>query len=120
MGINDRIKEIRRDAGLSQQEFGEAINISGNSVYRIESGSRGVSERTMKDICSEFNVNLEWLQTGAGEKYKETNESIIAVLKAEYKLDDIDISIIDSYLNLSPLERQVYKDFIDKIKGSAV
>lgn len=119
MTINDRIKEIRKDAGLSQQEFGEAINISGNSVYRIESGSRGVSERTLKDICAEFQVNMEWLQAGTGEKYKETNDSIITVLKAKYKLDDIDISIIDSYLSLSSLERQVFKDFIEKIKGSA-
>lgn len=119
MEISDRIKEIRKDAGLSQQEFADAIHISGNSVYRIENGTRGVSSRTLNDICSEFNVNMEWLRFGTGEKYKETNESVIAVLKAKYKLDDVDVSIIDAYLSLSPLERQVFKDFIEKIKGSA-
>ena len=122
MTINDRIKMIRVDKGYSQQKFADKIKLSANFINLIERGSRNPSERTLNDISAEFNVNLEWLKTGEGDMYDEESEDVvIKSLRTEYNLDDIDLEIIQTYIKMAPLERQVFKDFIkniaDKKKG---
>lgn len=66
-----RIKEIRKLYKLTQEEFGEKINLKQNSIALIETGKRNPSDRTILDICREFNVNEEWLRTGQGEMFIE-------------------------------------------------
>lgn len=69
--INERIKQVRKTLNLSMKAFGEKIGISAPSVTRIESGENNPSEQTIRAICSEFNVNRTWLETGEGKPYKE-------------------------------------------------
>lgn len=118
MTIQDRIKTVRTNAGLTMTAFADILNISLSTVSLMESGERSITNRTKKDICEKFNVNLAWLETGDGEPYSESVTSVIKLLKAEYDLDDLDIQIIEKYLELSPIERQVFKDYVKKI-GSA-
>ena len=40
----------------------------------IEKGDRVPSGRTIADICREFNVNEDWLRTGEGSMFVESNE----------------------------------------------
>ena len=42
--MKSRIREIRKEQGLTQEAFGERIGIQQNSVARIESGNRMPSE----------------------------------------------------------------------------
>lgn len=65
--MNKRIYEVRQSASLSMRAFGEKIGISGQSVARLESGENNPSEQTIRAICSEFNVNRDWLVDGVGE-----------------------------------------------------
>lgn len=67
--MNERIKSIRLDLGLTQAEFGERLCLSQNYVWMVEKGDRFPSDRTVADICRVFNVNEDWLRTGEGEKY---------------------------------------------------
>ena len=48
----------------------------------------------------------------------DRSTTTLKLLKAEYKLDDLDIQIIEKYMELSPIERQVFKDYIKKIKDT--
>lgn len=64
--MNNRIKEIRKKLGLSQEEFGKRLRVTKTSISKIEAGINNPSDQTIKLICSEFNVNEEWLCTGAG------------------------------------------------------
>lgn len=115
LNVNDRIKKIREKANLTQDAFAQKINMTRNSVTLIECDKRNPSERTILDICEKFNVNYDWLKHGNGEIYKESNDSIMMLLKSEYNLDEIDIKIIEQYLTLSPIERQIFKNYIKNI-----
>ena len=64
--MNERIKKVRKSLELTQQEFAERIGMKRNSIALIENG-RNTSDQTVFAICREFNVNEEWLRTGAGE-----------------------------------------------------
>lgn len=64
--MNNRIREVRKQAGLSMQAFGEKIGVSSPSISKIESGINNPSEQTIRAICSEFHINRDWLVDGVG------------------------------------------------------
>ena len=69
--INARIKQIRSVINVSQREFSKKIYISQGSYGEIETGVRNVNDRIIQLICSEYNVNKEWLKTGNGNMFNE-------------------------------------------------
>lgn len=69
--MNGRIKYVRVERGLTQEQFAGKIGLTRNYVARIEIGERLPSDRTIKDICRIFNVDEVWLRTGAGEPFME-------------------------------------------------
>lgn len=71
MDINKRIKELRQELGLSQPIFAQRISISNGYIAAIELGNRRVNDRIIKLVCSEFNVNEDWLRTGEGEMFEQ-------------------------------------------------
>lgn len=64
-----RIRAIRKNAHLTQTEFGEKIGVKGNSITSYETGLRKPSNAIILSICREFSINEEWLRTGNGEMF---------------------------------------------------
>lgn len=64
--MNNRIKEIRIKLGMNQSDFSSRIGIGQSGLSAIEKGIRNATDRIINDICREFNVNEDWLRTGAG------------------------------------------------------
>ena len=71
--MNERIKEIRKEFGLTQTEFGAKIGVKGNTVTNYEAGMRTPSDAVIYSICREFGIREEWLISGKGNKYVETS-----------------------------------------------
>lgn len=67
--LADRVLKIRKASGLSQAAFAEQLNLSQNFIWMVEKGQREPSDRTISDICREFNVNEQWLRTGQGNMF---------------------------------------------------
>ncbi len=82
----------------------------------MERSKRTITDRTISDICGKFNVNRKWLTDGIGEPFIEPEtQSVLDLLEKEYNLDRLDLEIIRNYLNMSAIERQVFKSFIKSI-----
>lgn len=73
--MNERIKQVRQSAGLTQLQFAERLGLSRNFIAMMETGSRDPSDRTISDICREFNINEDWLRTGNGEMSRKLTRS---------------------------------------------
>ena len=88
--IGERIKHIRKSAGLTQQKFADTIGLKQNTVATFEMGKTSPSDRTIADICREFGVDRVWLETGAGEPFKERprSEQIADILSKAVTDDD--------------------------------
>lgn len=69
MSINKRIQEIRRDAGLTQKAFAKELNIDQSYVSQLEREKANPSHLLIGFICTQFNVNRDWLLYDQGEKY---------------------------------------------------
>lgn len=87
--MNERIREIRKDAGLTLEKFGAKIGITAPSCSQLESGKTNPSQQTIMNICRVFRVNEEWLRNGTGEKYrKKARGEELAELFAYLEVDD--------------------------------
>lgn len=56
-----RLKQVREDAGLSQLEFAEKINIGVSSYNAYENGKQIPRVDVIETICELFNVSADWL-----------------------------------------------------------
>lgn len=71
MEINDRIKWLRKELGLNQTDFANRIGMKQTGLSAIEKGKVPVLDRNIKNICSEFRIDEDWLRTGEGEMRRE-------------------------------------------------
>lgn len=74
--MNKRIKQIRTNYKLTQQQFALQLDLSRNFISQIESGTKKPSERTLKDICKIFNIRYAWLVYGTGEMNEQDNSAL--------------------------------------------
>ena len=69
--MKSRIAEIRNSMNLTQAQFGEEIGATRGMIAKYETGLVVPDKTTRMLICSKFNVNETWLETGEGVPYKE-------------------------------------------------
>ncbi len=69
--MNERIKELRKALGLTQQRFAEIIGVKQNTVAQYEIGRNQPIDTVITLICREFNVDENWLRTGEGEMFRQ-------------------------------------------------
>lgn len=67
--IGERISIVIKCSGLTKTKFAERLHLSQPFVSGICSGAKQPSDRTIADICREFNVSEAWLRDGVGEMF---------------------------------------------------
>lgn len=107
-----RIKEIRKRLNLSQESFGNKLGVRKSTISRIESGVHGLTEQMSKLICKTFNVDPFWLESGVGDMFTAIPETIIDELVDEFKLDERDKLIIETYLSAPEEQQNAIKNFL--------
>lgn len=68
--LNERINTLISTLGIRKTAVADRLNVSQAFVSQLCAGKTNPSDRTISDICREFNVNEEWLRTGEGEMFK--------------------------------------------------
>ena len=104
--INQRIRLLRKDLGLSQKELGDRISLKHGAISRIEQTGVTVTDQNIRLICDTFNVNENWLRTGEGDMYAETNETVLAQLAAQYHLEGERLELIRNFLLLTDEQQE--------------
>lgn len=121
--MNDRVREVRKTLNLTMEKFGEQLGVTRTAISNIESGNRKVTEQMFKAICREFNVNEEYLRTGAGNMFRELpEEEETAAIVSELLEDgrdnpfyEIILEIMHTYNELSPKSQEVLRDASSKL-----
>lgn len=116
--IGERIKEIRKFVGKTQQTFADAIGLKRNTIANYEIGQIQPSDRTIADICREFNVSEVWLRTGEGEMFVDLGEDAeLTQVLAEIQVSDDDTikDVLVAYWELEEKEKAAIRKLIDGI-----
>lgn len=73
--MNERLKKLRKELDMTQQEFADKLGTARNNIAGYETGKRNPSNAVISLICREFTVNEKWLRTGEGEMFIELSRS---------------------------------------------
>lgn len=118
--MGERVKELRKALGLSQEAFANKIGLKGSSLSLIESNQRNVTNQNIISICREFGANEDWLRTGSGSMFEEMSRAEKAAQIVGAALGSGDEFILNTFIalgQLSPTEWELIKKFVDKIKS---
>lgn len=114
--MNERIKEIRKKEGLSQQKFADKLGIARGNIAAYEVGKNAPSDAAISLICSKFNVNEEWLRTGNGEMFKEIpNKFSFYLGQIEGGDDEFIKDLIEVYMELDPYSKRALRTISEKM-----
>lgn len=117
MTVNSRIKEIRKNHGLTMDKFGERIGVTKAAISKIEKGERGVTEQMVKSICREFGYNEDWLRYGTEPKRPEIDTDVeYGRICAELGISDARAKqIILNYGRFSLEDKKLFWEYIDRL-----
>ena len=121
--MNNRLRQIRKERHLTQEEFGKKIGIESRAhISALENGNRTITDRIINDVCREFNVNEEWLRTGKGEMYKTTTDEVKSYVEdlLNYSGEgnsfyDTIIEMMKTYHNLDEQSKKIMRDYFQAI-----
>lgn len=114
--INDRIAWCVKDSKLTKTAFSEKLNVSQAFISQLCSGAKMPSDRTIADICREFNISELWLRTGEGEPHiqGDEDEEFLEVMEQIHMSDDELIKrIIKAYWFMEDEEKAAIRKLID-------
>ena len=116
--MKDRIKQIRKNLKMNQTEFGAEIGATQKMITTYETGTVVPDKTTRLLICSKFNVNETWLETGEGVPY---NEGLIpSLVHALRNMPDVQAMLEAKlpYVSDETFEKmnEAFKRFLDEIK----
>lgn len=114
--INDRIAWCVKDSKLTKTAFSEKLNVSQAFISQLCSGAKMPSDRTIADICREFNISKLWLRTGEGEPHiqRDEDEEFLEVMEQIHMSDDELIKrIIKAYWFMEDEEKAAIRKLID-------
>ena len=112
--MKDRLKELRKTLNLKQREVAEKLEVSTGQIGIWEAGTAVLPRARIYQLCKEYNVRREWLETGVGEMFEE---------KGKVDLKDVDDKTIyyeameRMFKSLPDEAKQAFKEFCDDLKS---
>ena len=99
--VAERVKEVRKKAGLTQKEFASRIGFSLVQAHLVEHGKSHPSKKFLGRVAEEFAVDLEWLIGNEEEEVRreenllddkllvflKEHPEVVKKLRKKYKLD---------------------------------
>ena len=120
--MKDRLKVLRKELRLTQQELADRVGISRGNIAAYEVGKNSPSDAVISLICREFNVNEVWLRNGSGSMFQERSEedeikSLVSSLldPNRDKMYDVIIEFMKVYTSLSPNSQKALNELADKL-----
>lgn len=122
--MKGRLKALRKELRLTQQEFADRVGISRGNIGAYEVGKNAPSDAVISLICREFHVNEEWLRTGNGEMFVEEtpDEEFMRMAKAvasgDTETDRMIRRTLMYFYEMDDLGRKTLLNFVKYISGN--
>lgn len=75
----NRIKALRKELGLSQEEFGNRLGLTRGAITNLEYGKTEAKPLFIDLVCKTYGVRRDWLLNGDGKMFEpDTREQEIS------------------------------------------
>ena len=110
-----RIRELRDEKGISQQELADMIGINRVAVSKWETGIASPTYQRIKKLSDIFNVSTDYLLciSDVKQEIKENNESSNFIVDVDDFLNHARFRCDGVIYNLSDEDRQLFKNAIE-------
>lgn len=109
------IKEAREKAGLTQEELGKAIGVTGVAIMRYEKGQRTPSSKIIGEITKVLGADF------AALVIKEVEQSVAVALDRKKQADaEFDERISKRISELESAEERKVADFVNSPIGKSI
>ena len=115
MSINQRIRILRKELGLSQGDFGKRIGLKQGAVSKIEQEGSTVIDQNIRLICTTFGVSERWLREGAGDMLAQTRDDYVRAFAERCHLGEAFIQVMKNFLALSEEDRATMFRLIQQV-----
>ncbi|PKM73906.1 MAG: XRE family transcriptional regulator [Firmicutes bacterium HGW-Firmicutes-16] len=61
MELNERIKALRTDNDITQNEVAEALNTTRQQIYKYEAGIQEMTTSKLKALCEYYHVSADYV-----------------------------------------------------------
>ena len=115
-----RISQIIADSGMSQKEFSEKLGLSTSTMSRIVNDAQELNKAAKLILQDQFNVNLEWLETGQGRPYlqKEDMSALTDQLASVLSDNPAILKLVSEVsARMTAADWRKLNDFIDYLGG---
>ncbi len=93
--FDKRLKQLREETGLTQEELAKKLNISRGTYAHYETGKREPNFETLQNLASFFEVSVDYL---LGKSILKRPEERIAFHLEDDELDPDDIVLIQNLI----------------------
>lgn len=111
---------IRKDLGLTQQNFANKLGLKRQTIAAYESGKIEPSESTLLLMCKEFNINEKWLRVGTGEMKRAVSPEeryFFNIANLQHTDDETIIRWVNAIAETNPKVLREIERFMKKIIG---
>lgn len=109
MILERRIKELRLNKKLSQQELGNIIGVSKVSISGYENGTRTPNLDKLIELANYFKVSVDYLIGRDKKAYNEMDNKFVGYISEE------DIELINELKHYPNLYNNIIKDIPKKV-----
>lgn len=68
--MKNRLRELREEKGLSQNELGKMLNVNQRAISHYENGKRDMGTDTLNKLANFFDVSVDYLLGRTNERKK--------------------------------------------------
>lgn len=110
MAFKDRLKELRTNKGLTQDDLAHRLDIPSSTIRRYETDESSMPKHDrLEKIADFFGCTVDYLlERDASNVVKETKE--------HYGLSDIDKKVLEEFRKLDPKDQEYLVDLMKRIQ----
>lgn len=108
--VNNRIRELRKNLGLSQEALAEKIGTTQQAVSRMENNAYDIPSDILIEISNQFNVTTDYI-LGISDVKRDYN--------GQYRMNqemDRCYDIVLRYQNLSEINQKTFRYILERLE----
>ena len=110
----DRIKQLRKQKGLTQKEMAEAVGVGVSNVAMWESGKRTPSFKLLNDLSDLFDTSIDYiLGTSDDDRSPKLNDAQVEQL-GTWEIQSELIDILRQYLQLDEYGKMNIRSLLNR------
>lgn len=119
--MNKRLREVRKHTpNNTQDRFAAFLGTTRAAIASYELGRVIPSDTFIQLLCAKCNVSENWLRTGNGDMFVETDDALLEKLAQEYNMSDAQQRIMNAFLRMDEQKREMvaqsFFTFIDALQ----